>query len=101
MIKTPEEYYSRRGCEKTLRFVLGFIILLSTLLISRCESPEPEPQTCFVCTVKTTWFYGLYTVTSERDYSYCDVDQEWVKHFESINTYTDTLTKMIQTCNCK
>jgi len=99
--KRPDyDYYDRpRGCEKIfLRIIVGILLIFSTLfLLVKCEAN----QNCYVCTVKTQWFYGDFVVTSERDYPYCEVDEEWIDNFETINTYSDTLTKMVQTCKCR
>ena len=95
---TRDKYYKRRGCEHTFRMMLGIILLIATtLIVTRCE----EHQDCYVCTVKTQWFYGDFFVTSEKDFPYCDVDKEWLNNFEIINTYSDTTTNMVQTCKCK
>lgn len=81
-----------------LRILVGIILLTIIAIIGvRCE----KQRDCYVCTVKTQWFHGDFVVTSERDYPYCDVDEKWVENFEKINTYTDTITKMAQTCKCK
>jgi len=83
--------------EKHLWIIFILFVVVIILLFFSCE----KHQNCYVCTVKTQWFYGDYVVTSERDYPYCDVDKQWIENFEKINTYSDTLTKMVQTAKCK
>lgn len=58
---------------------------------------------CYVCTVRTTWYYVGSTITAEKDYLYCDVDQEWIVNYIRINNYTDTTSNpmMTQYTTCK
>ncbi len=74
----------------------GIALVIIYLLLTQCTKED-----CHVCTVTTTWFYGSHTVTAEKSYPYCDVTSQFLKDFEAINTYSDTTTKMIQTCICK
>lgn len=78
--------------------LLIIIPFLSAFLIAKCEEKHDD---CYVCTVTTTWFFDNHTTTCERLYPYCGVDEQWIKNFEKINTYTDTLNRMVQTCKCK
>jgi hypothetical protein len=78
-------------------WIIFILLIIGVVLLFSCE----KHQDCYVCTVKTQWFHGDYVVTSERDYPYCDVDKHWIEDFEKINTYSDTLTKMVQTVKCK
>jgi hypothetical protein len=98
-MKTKGGYYDEpKGCEHKLVRLFYFMFALVVLFgVLRCE----QQKDCYVCTVKTQWFRGDFIVTSERDYPYCDVDEEWINNFEIINTYSDTTTNIVQTCKCK
>jgi len=72
-------------------------LILFLALFAGCEKPDKD---CHVCTVTTMWVYVGHTVTAVKEFPYCDVDAEWIKTFETINTYSDTTTNMVQTCKC-
>jgi hypothetical protein len=74
------------------------LLTILLLLFTGCDKPESD---CYVCTVTTMWVYTGHTVTSVKEFPYCNVDAEWIKTFETINTYSDTTTNMVQTCKCK
>jgi hypothetical protein len=77
--------------------IIGIVLIVLFLKILQCS----KEKDCYVCTIKTTWIYGTHTVTAIKDEPFCDVSKQFIGDFEHFNTYSDTSSKMIQTCKCR
>lgn len=54
-MKTPEEYYGRRGCEHN---IIKFIFLILMIAFFSCEKPKEEKTPCWTCTT-VRWPIGM------------------------------------------
>jgi hypothetical protein len=100
---TKDEYYNRpKGCEHKALMVIAFIVILFSLVFS-CESPELSDDCCYICYVKTLYKFpgsNPYDVTYFAHYKFCDKTAEWIREWEQVNTYNDTIQDIYQFTEC-
>lgn len=98
--QTPEEYYSRHGCETyTLQFMFWLIVMLVLIFaVVKCEN---DNSNCWECEIQTTWKFpgqNPYQVSQTNNYLFCDYNDEYIERFEQCNTWSDSLTTQKAEC---
>lgn len=105
--RTPEEYYSRRGWEKLLKwFAIWLTCCIILIIISvKCEKAEVGGEgCCWQCAISTTWEYpesSPYEVTVIMRYEFCDCSEDYISRWEQSNSYKDTTQHIVQLARCK